>query len=128
MSDDPQLQQLQPVLREGPNALVRVKVPLWVLLTVIVGLVVLALVLVAAKRSVNLGPGVKGGDINVCGVLRDAESVPPASAEKEFEKALIDLGAKKATVRFQRPPDACPPVPTAPGPATSSSLPATTRR
>jgi hypothetical protein len=113
----PPLKQTQ----ERANPLVRVKLPLWVTLLVAVALVVVFLVLLAGKKTVTLGPAIKGSEVNMCILLADPRSsINPATEERNVEKALTDLGARVAHARIQRPPDACPSVP-APAPTPSPS-------
>jgi hypothetical protein len=105
------------------NPLTRVKLPLWITLAVALILVILFLVLLAGKKTVDLGPSIKGSEVNVCVVLPDSRSnINPGAEERNLEKALQDLGAKLAHARVQRPPDQCPSVPTvAPTPSPTPS-------
>ena len=107
MSDD---EQIRAALDNRPNALTRIKVPLWLLLVIVGVLVVLFVFLFTGKDSVDLGPAVRGAEsVQACVQLRTPD-LNPVEGEDRMEQALRELGAGRADVRVQRPPDTCPPI------------------
>lgn len=108
MADD---EVLRSALRERPNPLVRVKLPLWVFLIVTLLLLVLMLVLVAGKKTVDLGQGVQGAErvevnITLCDQVAREKNVDIIKSQKDFEKALTSLGARDVRVLINKP--VCP--------------------
>jgi preprotein translocase subunit SecF len=83
-------------------------VALWVPLVVAVVLIVLAVVLVAGKKTVNLGRGVDGATrvdvtITLCDQVARERRVDIVQAQKDFEDALRQQGAKEAHVFVDKP-------------------------
>lgn len=116
MADD---EVLRSALRERPNPLVRVKLPLWFFLVVTLLILVLMLVLVAGKKTVDLGQGVQGAEkvdvsITLCDQVAREKNIDIIKSQKDFEKALTSLGARDARVLINKP--VCPGT----GPPTSA--------
>lgn len=108
MADD---EVLRSALRERPNPLVRLKLPLWVFLVVTVLLLVLMLVLVAGKKTIDLGQGVQGAEkvdvsITLCDQVAREKNIDIIKSQKDFEKALTSLGARDVRVLINKP--VCP--------------------
>lgn len=113
-----------------PGALRRVKLPLWLALGIVVGVIVLFLFLLAGQSEVELGPALRDAEIvRACVLLPEARpTFDITQAEKAFERGLLDLGARQAEVRVQRPPDQCPAPGATPVPTQTTSATTTTRR
>ena len=118
---------LPPPKPRRPSPLTRIRLPLWLVLVLLIGVVVGFLFLLAGRSSVDLGPAVKGAErvemtVTVCDqVLLDAKS-DILKSEESARDGLRGLGAKEAPVRVQRsdPCGAPPSPPTTPGATTTT--------
>lgn len=120
---DPNDRRVPPVRRQ-PSLFTRIRLPLWLVLGLMVGLSVFFLFLLAGRSKIELGPSVKGADIQACVLLPDPRPAFDVSqSERAFEDALKEIGATNASVRVQRPPDVCPPNPPATAPSTTAPPP-----
>lgn len=86
--------------------LLRIRVPAWLAVLLVVGVAVAAAALFVS-RSVSLGRAVDGArdvqaSLTICNETVDRRDINPRQAELDFENGLRELGAKEAKVRVDR--------------------------